>query len=158
MLCDICREAIQTKKGARTDKDGVGICPHHITGDSLQKSAADGCHICSAVWNNLAPCQHKYLLELKAKYPVTSISFIAPQDVAEASESSLVTEIFHLDAVMLLVDFDLDKRVWDLPGGVGESSNIFGFQPAEGNIDLNTQFSCWPHFLLVLFTLLNLLL
>lgn len=141
MLCEICRIVIQTKKGARTDNEGVEICPHHTTGDSLQKSAADGCHICSAVWNQLAPCQHKYLLELEAKYSITNFSFITPKEVAEAAESSLVTEIYHLDALMLLVDFNLNKKVWDLPGGVGESMKLFGFQPSEGTIDLISRFA-----------------
>ena len=143
MLCDICGEIIRAKKGALLDEDGTILCVHHTTGESFKRSAEDGCHICSVVWSRLAPSQQKCLLELETKNPITNLLMAGPEIV----ESSDIIDIFGTDSLILAFQFDLDEKIWDLPGGSGEPDSMFVLQPSEGLVLFGfvTPFSNRPH-------------
>jgi len=119
---------ICAKKEALIDEDGTIYCVHHSTGESLQKSASDGCHICSSVWNSLAAPQHKYLLESDTKDPITNALMSGPQ---VAGTSNLI-EILTPDSLIVAVVFDLGEKLWNLPGAASERTNMFVLQPSEG--------------------------
>lgn len=127
MLCTICQEVIQTKKSALLDEDGITFCAHHPTGESLQKAGTNGCHICSLVWSRLAPSQQTYVLELKIDESITNILMSTPQVM------EMPTTLFGSESLIIYVQFEAGKDIWNLPGGSAEHTNIFVLQPSEGN-------------------------
>ena len=126
MLCSICQEIIQTKKAALLDENETTLCAHHPTGQSLQNAAEEECHICSLVWNRLAPSQQSYLLELNVDEPITTLFMTTPQAL------DMPTTLFGLESLMLCVQFEAGKDIWKLPRGAGERTNMFVFQPSGG--------------------------
>ena len=141
MLCAICQEVIQNKKSALIDEDGTTLCVHHPTGESLQKAGTNGCHICSMVWSRLAPSQQNYVLELKVDEPITNILMSTPQVM------DMPTTLFGSKSLILCVQLEAGKDIWNLPGGSAERYNIFVLQPSEGNDQLisNLQFKMFSH-------------
>jgi hypothetical protein len=126
MLCSICQEIIQTQNAALLEENETTLCTHHSTGQSLQNAAKEECHICSLVWNRLAPSQQSYLLELNVDEPITIILMTNPQALG------LPTTLFGLESLILCVQFEVGKDIWKLPGGARERTNMFVFQPSEG--------------------------
>lgn len=109
MLCSLCGDIILTKKGALLDEDGKALCPHQPGGESLQNSAREGCHICSALWNRLTSSPKTYLLELDINDLITIVTIGMPQTF------EVLTNIFAPETLVLCVQFEVDIAIWDWP-------------------------------------------
>lgn len=108
------------------DEDGTILCVHHPTASSLQNSAIEGCHICALVWERLASCQQKLLLELSTdRNPITNMFMATPQTL------ELDLHLFGTESLILGVSFDVGDEIWNLPGGAAEKTNMFVLQPSE---------------------------
>jgi hypothetical protein len=112
--------------------DGYTVCPHQFTGESLQNSAIDGCHICSVVWSHLAYCQHKYLLELEAADSITQM-FISSSETSSDTDARRLFDVDTLTVGVHFHGFVVDGGLWDVPGGARRQSYQFLLQPSEGN-------------------------
>jgi ferredoxin len=57
MLCDICINVLQHRANLISDEPGDDgpriMCAHHRTVVTLEASAAEGCHVCLAFWDQL---------------------------------------------------------------------------------------------------------
>lgn len=126
MLCSLCQNIILTKENTLMDEDGTVLCVHHPTASSLQKSAIEGCHICALVWDRLASCQKKFLLELATdRDPITNLFMAPPQSL------DMDLSLFGTESLMLGLTFDVGDEIWKLPGGAAEKTGIFVLQPSE---------------------------
>jgi hypothetical protein len=43
------------------------------------------------------------------------------------------TTLFGSESLILCVQFEASKDIWNLPGGSAERTNMFVLQPSEGN-------------------------
>ena len=65
MLCDICIGVLQHRANLISSEPGDDgprtMCAHHRTTQTLETSAAEGCRICCAFWDQLAESEQKLL-------------------------------------------------------------------------------------------------
>tara|TARA_R110002003_G_scaffold2773_2_gene24621 strand:- start:798 stop:1280 length:483 start_codon:yes stop_codon:yes gene_type:complete len=65
MLCDICINVLQHRANLISDEPGDDgpriMCAHHRTTSTLETSAAEGCHVCLAFWDQLFDAEKEAL-------------------------------------------------------------------------------------------------
>jgi hypothetical protein len=71
MLCNICVSVLTHRANLIAKHDGddglLILCAHHQTSETLERSAAEGCHICQAFWLQMSEPEQEALRAAESK-------------------------------------------------------------------------------------------